>query len=134
MSLPSNYGGPNGPLVHYLDTEMYVLSGWQFVKLALGHELDDCLEVFKFHTADGEVANPVSAAVVYQNSPESPTTDVLSGYLLSDECFGLDRAAGSAGWVQTLIEYTNGQVPAKAELWSWRKPEEMAAVFTNVED
>ena len=65
MSLPSKYGKPNGPLVHYLDTEMCVLSGWQFVKLALGHELDDCLEVFKLHTADGEVANPVSAAVVY---------------------------------------------------------------------
>ena len=59
---------------------------------------------------------------------------MLSGYLLSDDHFGLDRAAGSAGWVQTKIEYTTGQVPAKAELWSWKKPSEMAAVFTNVED
>lgn len=54
--------------------------------------------------------------------------------MLSDGCFGLDRAAGSAGWVETKIEYTNGLVPAKAELWSWKKPSEMAAVFTNVGD
>ena len=134
LAMPSNYGGPLRPLRHFLDTEYYILSGWQFTKLALGFSLDSCLGTIKYHDADGEVTNPVSAAVVFKNSSESPIGSDLSGYLLSDDNFGLDALAGSNGLVETPIEWTNGQVPARAELWSWSKPDRMAAVFTNVED
>lgn len=36
--------------------------------------------------------------------------------------------------METLIEDTNGKIPTMAELWSWKLPDKMAAVFTNVQD
>lgn len=135
VSLPSNYGGPNTPLKHYLDTGVYMLSDWQYVNLVLGPTLDHCLDIFKFHDTEGNVINPISAAMIFKNSASSPIApDTLSGYLLSDDQFGLDREAGASGWFQTPIEYTNGQNPVNAQLWSWDKPEGMVAVFTNVKD
>ena len=132
--MPSKYGGPNNPLRHYLDTGKYVLSSGQFVKIVLGPTLDDCLGTFKYHVSQNEVCNPISAAIVFKNSSGSPVGDDLSGYLLDEPDFGKDAGAHSAGWVETLIEDTNGKVPTMAELWSWKLPDKMAAVFTNVQD
>lgn len=134
VHMPSKYGGPNNPLRHYLDTGKYVLSSGQFVKIVLGPTLDDCLGTFKYHVSQEEVCNPISAAVVFKNSNGSPFGDDLSGYLLDEPDFGKDAGAHCAGWVETLIEDTNGKVPTMAELWSWKLPDKMAAVFTNVQD
>lgn len=131
--LPSNFGGPNRPLTHYLDIGRSVVSAWPFVKLALGTTLDDCLETIRLHTAESDVATPISAAVVFKNSYDCPTGDQLSGYLLSADDFGQDAATHATGWVQTLIEDTNGSLPTRAELWAWEKPAKMAVVFTNVD-
>ena len=132
--MPADFGGPNNPLNHYLDTGKYTLSGWPFVQLVLGPTLDDCLGVFKYHTVEGDVACPISAGVVFKNSSSAPTGAGLSGYLLYGDEFGLDAEVHAAGWVETLIEDTNGQVPTNAQLWSWNLPSKMAAVFTNVDD
>lgn len=134
VSMPSDFGGPNNPLNHYLDAGKYVLSGWPFVKLVLGPTLDDCLGVFNYHTVEGDVESPISAGIVFKNSSSAPTGADLSGYLLQEGDFGLDAEVHSAGWVETMIEDTNGKVPTNAQLWSWNLPSKMAAIFTNVED
>lgn len=73
VSMPYKFGGPNSPLKHYLDTGKYVLSGATFTRIVLGPTFDDCLGVFRYHTVEGNVVNPISAAVVFKNSDECPT-------------------------------------------------------------
>ena len=134
ISLPSKYGGPNKKPDHILDVGRYQLSGWPMVKLQLGFKLDDCLGVFKYHRADGTTSTPSYAGVVYQNSENCPTGSELSGYSLTDDNFGSDAIAHSAGWVDTLIEdpYPSGVL--EAQLWKYKSGGELAEVFTNVDD
>lgn len=134
VSMPYKFGGPNNPLRHYLDTGKYVLSGATFTRIVLGPTFDDCLGVFRYHTVEGDVVNPISAAVVFKNSDDCPTGGELDGYLLADDDFGKDAEVHSVGYVETKIEDDNGKTPARAELWSWNLPDGMAAVFTNVPD
>ena len=134
ISLPSSYGGPNKKPDHILDVGRYQLSGWPMIKLQLGFKLDDCLGVFKYHRADGTTSTPSYAGVVYQNSENCPTGSELSGYSLTDDKFGSDAIAHSAGWVDTLIEdpYPSGVL--EAQLWKYKSGGELAEVFTNVDD
>ena len=134
ISMPSKYGGPNKKPDHILDVGRYQLSGWPMVKLQLGFKLDDCLGVFKYHRADGTTSTPSYAGVVYQNSENCPTGSELSGYSLTDDKFGSDAIAHSAGWVDTLIEdpYPSGVL--EAQLWKYKSGGELAEVFTNVDD
>ena len=134
ISLPSKYGGPNKKPDHILDVGRYQLSGWPMVKLQLGFKLDDCLGVFKYHRADGTTSTPSYAGVVYQNSENCPTGSELSGYSLTNDKFGSDAIAHSAGWVDTLIEdpYPSGVL--EAQLWKYKSGGELAEIFTNVDD
>ena len=134
ISLPSSYGGPNKKPDHILDVGRYQLSGWPMVKLQLGFKLDDCLGAIKYHRADGTTITPSYAGVVYKNSEDCPTGSELSGYSLTDDNFGSDAIAHSAGWVDTLIEdpYPSGVL--EAQLWKYKSGGELAEVFTNVDD
>ena len=134
ISMPSKYGGPNKKPDHILDVGRYQLSGWPMLKLQLGFKLDDCLGAFKYHRADGTTSTPSYAGVVYQNSENCPTGSELSGYSLTDNNFGSDAIAHSAGWVDTLIEdpYPSGVI--EAQLWKYKSGGELAEVFTNVDD
>ena len=134
ISMQSKYGGPNKKPDHILDVGRYQLSGWPMIKLQLGFKLDDCLGVFKYHRADGTTSTPSYAGVVYQNSENCPTGSELSGYSLTDDNFGSDAIAHSAGWVDTLIEdpYPSGVL--EAQLWKYKSGGELAEVFTNVDD
>ena len=134
ISMPSKYGGPNKKPDHILDVGRYQLSGWPMVKLQLGFKLDDCLGAFKYHRADGTTSTPSYAGVVYQNSENCPTGSELSGYSLTNDKFGSDAIAHSAGWVDTLIEdpYPSGVL--EAQLWKYKSGGELAEVFTNVDD
>lgn len=72
VSMPSVYGGPNHKPEQLLEVGRYILSAWPMTKLLLGPEIEDCLKSMRYHTADGEVKNAISAAMIYENSSDCP--------------------------------------------------------------
>ena len=134
ISMPSVYGGPNHRPSHILDQSRYMLSGWPMASLNLGAKMGDCLDAIKYHRLDGGVDSSLCAAIVYKNSGTSPTGAALSGYMLSASDFGIDKAVGAAGWVNTMIEDPHPGGVIQAQLWKWDDGQKLATVFTNVKD
>lgn len=112
------------------DQSNYILSAWPMTRLMLGFEIGDCLSGVQVH--EGSMpAYPESAFVIYQNSPSCVATgNTLSGYALDESHFGKDRATGSTGWVDTLLEGLYGASrPINLQLWSNNST--YCEVFTN---
>ena len=112
------------------DQSNYILSAWPMTRLMLGFEIGDCLSGVQVHTGSMP-AYPESAFVIYQNSPSCVATgNTLSGYALDESHFGKDRATGSTGWVDTLLEGLHGaSKPINLQLWSNNST--YCEVFTN---
>ena len=135
FQLPGKYGSPNTRPRELLETGRYILSGWPMTQIQLGPEMESALKAIRYHKGDGEVKNPVSAAVVVENTSDCPIGSQLSGYILKDDDFGRDAGIGAAGWVKTMMEDSyGGKPPVRVELWAWNGKDKFAEVFTNADE
>jgi len=106
------------------------LSGYPYTAVNMGSRLGDCLAGVVVHEGGGE-SSPVSAAVVYRNSPHSPQQNHLSGYMLSAEQFGNDARIGSTGWLSTLMEWPHDGFCRDITLGVWKAKGGRYMAFTN---
>lgn len=128
VAVPSEMGFSDFKPPRLFDVEEYVFSGWPMAKIQLGFSLSCALVGMAAHEGD-LTESPVSSFAIWDNPSNSPAPG-LSGEKLAESMFGNDGRIGCAGWINTKIDCSRGEI--KAQLW--KAGTDFWQTFTNADD